>query len=62
MQKLKDVDLIRAIRHIKKLIPITIKFIKVDGHLDEIERYKDLDRPSQLNIMCDRMAKNFYLK
>ena len=62
MQKQKDVDLIRAIRHIKKLIPITIKFIKVKGHLDEIERYEDLDRPSQLNVICDRMAKDFLLE
>ena len=35
MQKQWDVDLVRAIRKVKKSIPVKFRFINVKGHMDD---------------------------
>ena len=56
-QKLRSVDLVRAIRRVKSSIPVQLEFIQVTGHLDDKLEFEDLDRESQLNVVCDTMAK-----
>ena len=57
-QKLRSVDLVRAIRRVKSSIPVQLEFIQVTGHLDDKLAFEDLDRESQLNVVCDTMAKH----
>ena len=56
-------DVIRAILETKKRVTSQIKYIHVRGHLDNTNKFQDLNRLEQLNIICDRYAKeaNGYL-
>jgi hypothetical protein len=53
----KHTDLIRAIRKIVLELPIEVVFQDVMGHQDKHVLFKDLDRPSQLNVQVDSEAK-----
>lgn len=52
-------DTIRAIRLVRAMIPITLRFGHVRGHQDETVLYDDLDRRAQLNIEMDILAKEY---
>ena len=56
----KSYDLLQAIWHSKRLIPIVWKGIHVKGHLDDHHRWSDLSRVEQLNVQMDFMAKDFW--
>jgi hypothetical protein len=55
----KHSDILRAIHFLKLQIPISWTFSEVKGHQDDFIQYEDLDRVSQLNVMCDAEAKRF---
>jgi hypothetical protein len=55
----KHTDLIRAICKIVLELPIEVVFKDVMGHQDKHVLYKDLDRPSQLNVQVDSEAKRY---
>ena len=55
--KQKHSDILRTIRHVRGKLPIDITFKHISGHQDETTLYELLDRPSQLNIDCDLLAK-----
>jgi hypothetical protein len=55
----KHSDILRAIHYLKPLIPVSWTFSEVKGHQDDFIQYDDLDRISQLNVMCDSEAKRF---
>ena len=59
MQKQRDVYLLRAIRKVKKYIPVRFRFINVKGYMDDESNFEELDRIAQLNILCYNMAKKF---
>ena len=55
--KQKHSDVLRAIRHVRRQLEIDITFKHISGHQDDTVMYHDLDRPSQLNVDCDLLAK-----
>lgn len=55
-------DLIRSIRGVHRIIPFRVQFLHVRGHQDEVTGFWSLPRPSQLNILCDNMAKQYLLQ
>ena len=61
-QKSGSADLVRVIRKVRDLMDIKIEFIQVKVHLDDECDYRDLDRASQLNIQCDKIAKSYLQK
>jgi hypothetical protein len=57
--RMKHTDLIQAIRKIVLELPIEVVFKDVMGHQDKHILFKDLDRPSQLNVQVDLEAKPY---
>ena len=57
-----NADLIRAIRRLRHELPITISFSHVKGHQDDELWFDKLTRVAQLNVLMDRLAKDFLLK
>ena len=55
--KQKHSDVLRAIRHVRRQLTITIKFQHISAHQDDTVMYHNLDRSSQLNVDCDLLAK-----
>ena len=55
--KQKHSDVLRAIRHVRRKLKIDITFKHISAHQDDTMMYHDLDRPSQLNVDCDLLAK-----
>ena len=57
-------DIIRSILEVKKRIKSNIEYIHVNGHMDEKKKFEDLTRLEQLNVLCDKYAKesNSYLR
>ena len=55
--KQKHSDVLRAIRHVRRQLEINITFKHISAHQDDTVLYHDLDRPSQLNVDCDLLAK-----
>ena len=53
------IDLIRAIRKLKSLIPVKLTIEHVTGHQDKTKNFGDLDRMSQLNVEVDNEAKRY---
>jgi len=58
-QTTKHADIIRAIRILVDELPIKICFKEVKGHQDNHMDYALLDRPSQMNMEVDRVAKAY---
>ena len=56
-QKTQHADMIRLIRDISIKFPISMSFHHIYGHQDKWIPYELLDRPSQLNVDCDKLAK-----
>jgi hypothetical protein len=52
-------DLLKAIHYKRSKTRITWTGAHVSGHQDEIMDFEQLDRPSQLNVIVDQMAKDF---
>ena len=50
-------DVLRSIRLVCLEMPIDITFHHIKGHQDDTIMYDNLDRPSQLNVDCDLVAK-----
>jgi hypothetical protein len=48
-QTTKHADLIRAIRWLKDQLPISVRFVHIDGHQDRTTAVQDLPRLTQLN-------------
>jgi hypothetical protein len=57
-QNTKHADLIRAIRRLKDSLPITVRFVHIDGHQDRTTALQELPRLAQLNIEMDSRAKD----
>ena len=57
-------DVIRPILEIKKRLVSKISYVHVRGHQDKTKKFEDLTRLEQLNVLCDRYAKeaNEYLQ
>lgn len=55
----KHADLLRAIRKLRKCLPIKVKFVHVDGHKDRHMRYQDLNPFEKLNVQMDMEAKRY---
>ena len=57
-------DVIRAILEIKKRLVSKISYVHVRGHQDKTKKFEDMTRLEQLNVLCDRYAKeaNEYLQ
>ena len=55
--KQKHSDILRTIRNVRGKLSIDITFKHISGHQDDTILYEHLDRPSQLNIDCDLLAK-----
>ena len=56
-QKTSHADIIRLIRFTCWQLPISVHFQHIYGHQDKWLPYSSLDRPSQLNVICDKLAK-----
>jgi len=54
-------DVIRAIRKVRDTLPIKLTYKHIYGHQDDHVDTADLDRPTQLNIECDSLAKRYLL-
>jgi len=56
-------DVIRAILEKRKRINSQINYFHVKGHQDKSKKFEDLTRLEQLNVLCDKYAKeaNEYL-
>lgn len=54
-----DYDLIIFIQTKIKLLPISVKFLWIKGHQDDLIPFHQLDFPVQLNVRADQMAKSF---
>lgn len=52
-------DLLQAIQHEIKNSPISWQGRYIKGHQAEYSSFEKLDRPSQLNVLVDHMAKEF---
>lgn len=50
-------DYISAIRATIKSLPITIDFLHVKGHVDEITAFQNLTLPERMNVEADSLAK-----
>ena len=50
-------DVINSIQSILQEIPVTVHLKHIKGHQDKYMPYSNLDRPSQLNVLVDSMAK-----
>ena len=50
-------DILKLIHWIRDRIDTKINPIITQGHLDEEIQFKNLDRNHQLNLMCDKLAK-----
>ena len=55
--KQKHSDVLRAIRHVRRALPLDIHFKHIYGHQDDTTSYANLERSVQLNIDCDLLAK-----
>ncbi len=51
-------DIIRALQHELTRTQMCWKGKHIKGHQDDSVPFKELDRPSQLNVIVDQMAKN----
>ena len=58
-QTKKHADILRAIRKVRCTIPINLIFEHIRGHQDETIPLESLDRPAQLNVECDILAKMY---
>jgi len=58
-QTMKHVDIVRAIHILVDELPIKVLFWEVKGHQDDHVEYALLDRPSQMNVKADRVAKAY---
>ena len=56
-QKNPHADVLRLIRATVIKLPIPTKFQHIYGHQDKWLPYSSLSRPSQLNVICDKLAK-----
>ena len=56
-RKLQQGDLLRTIIFIREKLPFRPWFFHIKGHQDDAVLYSELDRPSQLNVDCDLLAK-----
>jgi hypothetical protein len=52
-------DLLQAIHYELSHTNITWQYMHIKGHMDDTINYNDLDRPSQLNVIVDYIAKAF---
>jgi len=57
-------DFVRVVLHTRKQLVSSIKYMHVRGHMDKKKRFEELNRMEQLNVLCDRYAKeaNSYLE
>ena len=57
-------DVIRAILEKRKQLSSTICYVHVRGHQDSKKKFEELTRLEQLNVMCDKYAKeaNSYIQ
>jgi hypothetical protein len=55
----KSNDLLKAIHHKVRNCNIQWSGTHIRGHQDDTVPFNELDRPSQLNVIVDRMAKEF---
>lgn len=53
------IDLIRAIRKLKSILPVQLTIEHVKGHQDDNKNFGELDRMSQLNVEADTEAKRY---
>ena len=54
-------DIIRAIRKVRDTLPLKFTYTHIYGHQDDHVSTSELDRPTQLNIECDNIAKRFLI-
>jgi hypothetical protein len=52
-------DLLQAIHYEVSNTNISWQYLHIKGHMDDTIHYNDLDRPSQLNVIVDYIAKAF---
>lgn len=56
---LAHLDLLRSIRFLRSNLPFSTRIVHIRGHQDRLCPSWSLTRPSQLNIACDILAKEF---
>ena len=57
-----NADLIRAIRRLRHELPISLSFSHVKGHQDDEFWFEKLTRVAQLNVLMDKLAKDFLVR
>jgi hypothetical protein len=51
-------DILQALHHEIAKSPIKWKGVHIKGHQDDNLQFEKLNRPSQLNVLADHMAKD----
>ena len=58
----KHADLVRAIRRLRKELPITVRMVEVNGHQDKTTAFGNLSPLEKLNCLADYDAKSLLWK